>query len=173
MCKKCPNPANVTDAGIVKIGLNQSTSNLQSHTRHHHPEDYETISTRLNKFTKRSSEQEVLPTSIKNMPGFSAKLKVKDARLLYQTAAATLAIKEGIPFCMFAQSSFHRLFIPLNSESGKIVGLHCNEVRAAVLEIGGFVVEATKKKIHSHKIAWTSDHWAGPDKVTYTTVTAH
>jgi hypothetical protein len=28
------------------------------------------------------------------MPGFSVKLKVKDARLLYRTAAATLAIKE-------------------------------------------------------------------------------
>jgi hypothetical protein len=107
------------------------------------------------------------------MPGFSAKLKLKDARLLYRTATATLAIEEGIPFCMFAQPSFRCLFIPLDSESDKIVGLNRNEVRASVLEMGGFAIEATKKEIRNHKISWTSDHWAGPDKVTYTTVTAH
>lgn len=28
MCKKCPTPAKSTDAGIVKVGVNQSTSNL-------------------------------------------------------------------------------------------------------------------------------------------------
>jgi len=121
MCKKCPNPSKSTDAGIVKVGVFQSTSNLRSHTRHHHPEEYETISiTHVNKFTKRSSEQEVLPTSIKNMPGFSIKLKVKDARLLYRTAAATLAIEEGIPFCIFAQPSFHRLFTPLIAKKSEI-----------------------------------------------------
>ena len=166
MCKKCSNLSNNTDAGIVKVGLNQSTSNLCSHTRHCHPEEYETISTHVNKTTKRSSEQEVLPTSIKNMPSFSAKPKAKDARLLYRTATATLAIKEGIPFCTFAQPSFHRLFIHLNSKSNKIVGSNCAEVRASLLEIGGFAIDATKKKIHNHKIVWTSDHWMGPDCVT-------
>ncbi len=67
------------------------------------PKNKETIWTRVNKTTKKSSEQEVLRTSIKNMPGFSAKLKVKDTWLLYRTATETLAIKEGIPFCTFAQ----------------------------------------------------------------------
>jgi hypothetical protein len=127
----------------------------------------------VNETTKKSSEQEVLPTSIKNMPGFSAKRKVKDARLLYPTATATLAIKEGIPFRTFAQPSFHRLFIPLNSESDKIVRLNRDEARASVLEMGGFAIEATKKEICNHKIVWTSDHWRGPDKVTFTTATAH
>jgi len=28
MCKKCPKPSKSTDAGIVKVGLSQSTSNL-------------------------------------------------------------------------------------------------------------------------------------------------
>jgi hypothetical protein len=107
------------------------------------------------------------------MPGFSAMLKVKDARLLYQTAAATLAIEKGIPFCTFSQPSFHCLFIRLNSESKKIVGLNRAEVRASVLKMGGFAIEATKKEIRNHQIAWTSDHWTGLDKVTYTTVTAH
>jgi hypothetical protein len=107
------------------------------------------------------------------MPDFSTKLKVQDARLLYRTAAATLAIKEGIPFRTFSQPSFRHLFIPLNSESDKIVKLTCQEVRASVLEMGGFAIEATKREIRNHQIAWTTDHWMGADKGTYTTVTAH
>ena len=173
MCTKSSNLGNNTDAGIVKVGPNQSTSNLQSHTRYHHPKEYETIWTRAKKTTKKSSEQEVLPTSIKNMPGFSAKLKVKDARLLYRTAAGTLAIEEGIPFHTFAQPLFRCLFSPLNSEYDKIVGLNRDDIRASVLEMGGFAIVATKKEIRNHKIAWTSDHWTGPDKVTYITVAAH
>jgi hypothetical protein len=120
MCKECSNFCNNPDAGIVKVGVNQSTSNLRAHKRHCHLEEYETLSTCVNKTTKKSSEQEVLPTSIFNMPGFSAKLKVKDARLLYRTAAATLAIKEGIPFRTFSQPSLHCLCIPLNSKSKKM-----------------------------------------------------
>jgi hypothetical protein len=106
------------------------------------------------------------------MPGFSVKLKVKDSRLLYRTAAATLAIEEGIPFCIFAQPSFRRLFIPLNSEPDKIVKLNCQEVRDSDIEMGGFAIEATKREIRNHQIAWTTDHWTGTDKGTYTTFTA-
>ena len=39
MCTKCSNLGNNTDSGIVKVGPNQSTSNLWSHTRYHHPEE--------------------------------------------------------------------------------------------------------------------------------------
>jgi hypothetical protein len=39
--------------------------------------------------------------------------------------------------------------------------------------MGGFAIEAMKKEIRYHLIAWTSDHWTGLDKVTYTSVTAH
>jgi hypothetical protein len=127
----------------------------------------------LNKTTKKSSEQEVLPTFILNMPSFSARPKVKDARLLYWTATATLAIEEGIPFCTFSQPSFRCLFIPLNSEFKNNVGLNQAEVRASVLKMGRFAIEAMKKEICNHQIVWTSDHWTGPDKVTYTTATAH
>jgi hypothetical protein len=104
----------------------------------------------VDKITQKSSEDGVLPTSIAKMPGSSAKLKVQDARLLYRTAAATLAIKGGIPVCTFSQPSFHCLFIPLNSEFNKIVKLTCQEVRASVLEMGGFAIEATKREIRNH-----------------------
>ncbi len=104
------------------------------------------------------------------MPGFSVKLKVKDSRLLYRTAAVTLAIEEGIPFRIFAQPLFRRFFIPLNSGSDKIVKLNRQEVRDSVIEMGGFAIEATKREIHNHQITWTLD---GADRGTYTTVTAH
>jgi hypothetical protein len=65
------------------------------------------------------------------------------------------------------------LFTPLNSESDRIVSLNHQEVRDSVIEMGGFAIEATKREIRNHKIAWTTDHWTGADKGTYTTVTAH
>ena len=155
------------------MGLSQSTSNLRAHKKHYHPAEYETIAKRVDKTTIRSSGDGGLPKSITMMPGFSVKLKVKDSRLLYRTAAATLAIEEGIPFRIFAQPSFRRLFTSLNSESDRIVSLNRQEVRDSVIEMGGFAIEATKREIRNHQIAWTTDHWTGADKGTYTTVTAH
>jgi hypothetical protein len=173
LCKECSTFHKNPDAGIVKVGVSQSTSNLRAHKQHHHPAKYEIIAKHVDKIIQKSSEDGVLPTSIAKMPGFSTKLKVKDARLLYWTAAVTLAIEEGILFCTFSQPSFHCLFIPPNSESNKIVKLTHQEVRASVLEMGGFEIEATKREIRNHRIAWTTDHWMGADKGTYTTVTAH
>jgi hypothetical protein len=94
LCKECSTFHKNSDKGIVKVGVSQSTSNLWAHKRHHHPAKYETIAKRVDKTTKSSSGDGGLPKSIKMMPGFSVKLKVKDARLLYRTAAATLAIEE-------------------------------------------------------------------------------
>ena len=107
------------------------------------------------------------------LPGCCVKLKVKDTRLLYRTAAATLAIKEGIPFRMFTQPSFRCLFTPLNLESDRIVNLNHQEVRDSVMEMGVFAIEATKREIHNHQIAWTTDHWTGANKGTYTTGVVH
>jgi hypothetical protein len=39
--------------------------------------------------------------------------------------------------------------------------------------MGDYAMEATKREVHNHNIAWTTDHWAGADKATYTTVTVH
>jgi hypothetical protein len=79
------------------------------------------------------------------MSGFITKLKTKCAKLIYRTAAATLAIKEGIPFRTFEQPLFRYSFTPLNHESNKIVKLHRNQIRDAVLEMGSYAVEATKQ----------------------------
>jgi hypothetical protein len=67
---------------------------------------------------------------------------------------------------------FRRLFTPLNHESDKIVKLQRHQVKDAVIEMGGYA-EATKREIRNHHINWTTDHWTGADKATYTTITAH
>ena len=78
------------------------------------------------------------------MPGFVTKLNTARAKLVYRTAAATLAIEEGIPFRTFEQPAFRRVFTPLNQDSDKIVNLARNQVQEAVLEMGWYAVEATK-----------------------------
>ena len=163
-CSKSSNP----DLGLVKIGISQSTSNLRAHKRFNHPMEYAVIANSKNLKTPQS----VSIPSIKSM-GLVTKLNTTCAKLVYRTAAATLAIEEGIPFRTFEQPAFRRLFIPLHHESDKIVKLQHHQVKDAVLEMGSYAMEATKQEIHNHQIAWTTDHWTGQDKATYTTVTAH
>ena len=105
------------------------------------------------------------------MPGFTHKLTAKSAQVIYCTAAATLAIEEGIPFHTFEQPLFLQLFTPLNHDADKIVKLQHHQVRDAVIEMG-YAMEATKKEINNHQIAWMTDH-SGADKVACTTVTMH
>jgi hypothetical protein len=112
MCLACSKSCCPTLA-IVKIGSSQSTSNLQAHKKSHHSEEYDAITKRVNLKNPQSTTcGEVIPTSIRNMPGFITKLNAKYAKLVYCTAAATLAIDEGIPFCTFKQPSFLPLFTP-------------------------------------------------------------
>ena len=78
------------------------------------------------------------------MPEFVTKLNTARAKLVYPTAAAMLAIEEGIPFRTFEQPAFRRVFTPLNHDSDRIVNLLRNQVQEAVLEMGLDAVEATK-----------------------------
>ncbi len=61
----------------------------------------------------------------------------------------------------------------MNHESDTIVNLRDKQVRDVVIEMGDYAMEATKREIQNHCIAWTTDHWTGADKATYTIVTAH
>jgi len=56
MCKECSTFMNNPDAGIIKIGTSQSTSNLRSHKKHHHPAEYETIAKGVSKTTGRGTK---------------------------------------------------------------------------------------------------------------------
>ena len=56
MCKECSTFCKNPDAGIVKVGVSQSTSNLWAHKRHHHPAKYETITKHVDETTKELSK---------------------------------------------------------------------------------------------------------------------
>jgi hypothetical protein len=75
------------------------------------------------------------------MSGFTTKLNAKCVKLIYRTAAAMLAIEEGIPFSTFKKPLFRQLFTPLNHESDKIVKLQHHQVKDAVIEMGASEVE--------------------------------
>ncbi len=105
MCLLCSKLGNNPESGILKIGFSQSTS---------HPTEYEAITNCSNLKNPLSTTRGELPTLIKNMPRFTTKLNAICAKLIYRTAAATLAIKEGIPFSTFKKPLFHHLFTPLN-----------------------------------------------------------
>jgi hypothetical protein len=81
------------------------------------------------------------------MSGFTTKLNAKCAKLIYHTAAATLAIEEDIPFSTIKKPLLRRLFASLNHELDKIDKLQCHQVKDAVTEMGGYAVEATKREI--------------------------
>ena len=78
------------------------------------------------------------------MSGFVTKLNTTCAKLVYRTAAATLATEEGVPFRTFEQPVFRHLFTPLHHESDKIAKLQRNQVKDAVLKMGSYAVEATE-----------------------------
>jgi hypothetical protein len=61
----------------------------------------------------------------------------------------------------------------LNHELDEIVKLQRHQVKDAMIEMGGYAVEATKREIFNHHIALTTVHWTGADKATYSTVTVH
>jgi hypothetical protein len=144
---------------IVKIGTSQSTNNLRAHKKSHHSEKYDAMAKHVNlKNPQSTTLGEVVPTYIRKMPGFVTKLNAKCAKVVYHTAAAMLAIEEGIPFCAFEQPLFLQLFTPLNHESGKIVKLQHHQVKDAVIEMGDYAIEATKREVHNHNIAWITDH---------------
>ena len=88
MCLKCSKSDN-PESGVVKIGIHQSMSNLRAHKRYNHPKEFEDLN--------NSGNLKTPTTSIKNMAGFTVKLSAKCTKLVYRTAAATLAIEEGIP----------------------------------------------------------------------------
>jgi hypothetical protein len=93
MCLACSKSRSPTSA-IVKIGHSQSTSNLRANKQSHHSEEYDALAKRVNlKNPQSTTRGEVVPTSIKNMPGFVTKLNAKCAKLVYRTAAAMLAIE--------------------------------------------------------------------------------
>jgi hypothetical protein len=76
MCSSWSKLSN-TELGIVKIGISHSTSNLKAHEKYNHPNEYEAFANCSNLKYPQSITHGEIPTSIKNMPGFTTKAKCK------------------------------------------------------------------------------------------------
>jgi len=124
-------------------------------------------------------EGEKVSTSTNTMKGhFGAKAKepmlgMKDKKEQFKVAAIFWAIEEAVPFHMFSRPTFRNMFKPLNKRSGEIVNIDDRGMREMANKMGKYAEEATLKEIKDCEVAWTTDHWTGPNDESYSTVTAH
>jgi hypothetical protein len=83
------------------------------------------------------------------------------------------AIKEAVPFSMFAKPAFRKLFTVVNKNASQIVNIGPERVRDQVMKFGLIAERATQLDLNGVKIAWTTDHWTSPNDQSFTTLTAH
>ena len=102
-----------------------------------------------------------------------SEMSLLEMKSLYVTAAASWAVTHGIPWTMFSSPTFRNLFLPLNSKALQIVNVDGPKIRQQVMKLGKYAEEAIECELKGKRLAWTSDHWTGPNDETYTTVTAH
>ncbi len=74
---------------------------------------------------------------------------------------------------MVEEKTFGKMFEPLNKKAPKIVNVECKSIRKVVMLHGRQAKEATQIEMEGQEVAWTTDHWTGPNDQTYSTVTAH
>lgn len=143
MCKECSTFKNNPDAGIIKVGLSQSTSNLRSHKKHHHSAEYETIIKGACKKTTMQSNGGLIHTSsILNMPGFTAKVKAKDAKLLFQTAAT----------CIDSESStMQSQMVHMQSQFGLVVS-HLMQLSTAAAQLAQQQQQQSSQDLENEKL---------------------
>jgi hypothetical protein len=94
-------------------------------------------------------------------------LGIGDAKELFKTAVASWMIDKGIPFFMVEEIE------PLNKKVPEIVNVDCKSICKVVMRHGRLAKEAKQIEMEGQEVAWTTDHCAGPNDQTYSTVTAH
>jgi hypothetical protein len=55
------------------------------------------------------------------------------------------------------------MFEPLNKKAPKIVNVDCKSIRKVVMHHGRLAKEATQIEMEEQEVAWTTDHWTGPN----------
>jgi hypothetical protein len=100
-------------------------------------------------------------------------LGIGDAKELFKTAVASWMINKGIPCSMVEEKTFHKMFEPFNKKVPEIVNVDCKSIVKVVMRHGRLAKEARQIEMEGQKVAWTTDHWTGPNDQTYSTVTAH
>ena len=152
------------------------TGGLSRHLSNHHIDEYELLEGMKEKTMKDKTD------ACTNNPGGTilayykpkpSEMSLLEMKSLYVTAAASWAVTHGIPWTMFSSPTFRNLFLPLNSKALQIVNVDGPKIRQQVMKLGKYAEEAIECELKGKRLAWTSDHWTGPNDETYTTVTAH
>jgi hypothetical protein len=157
------------DCGTV-CSKGGNTSGLICHMKLHHAKHYN--ETMKGSLESTSGCQDI--NSIIQPQEKQRYLGIGDAKELFKTTAvASWMIDKGIPFSMVEEKTFRKMFEPLNKKAPKIVNVDCKSIFKVVMHHGRLVEEATQIKIKGQEVAWTTDHWTGPNDQTYSTVTAH
>ena len=97
----------------------------------------------------------------------------KDAKAVFKTAVASWIIDKGMPFSMVEEPTFGNMFESINQKASVIVNVDCKSIREVVMMQGRLAEAATQIVMAGQEVAWTTDHWTGPNDQTYSTVTAH
>jgi len=143
-----------------------STSGLSRHYQTHHRAKYEEITSSVPK----PVGNKVLPFHSKPKEHY---MGVQDIKRHFQLAGASWCIDCDQPFSQFEQQSFRNMFLPLNKHADQIVNTSRRAIREKVYDLGRYTEQASYKEICGRELAWTTDHWTGPNDETYSDVTGH
>lgn len=167
-CKLCFSQKNYSKGTVSTKG--GGTGGLIRLLKRHHLTEYEVLDGKSGEGDSQTTfhcSQTTLLSSISGsiVAHFKAKPKqvsVEDSKKLFSIAAAAFAIKEAVPFSMFAKPAFRKLFTVVNKNASQIVNIGPERVRDQVMKFGLIAERATQLELNGVKIAWTTDHWTSP-----------
>jgi hypothetical protein len=158
------------DCGTI-CAKGRNTSGLIQHMKTHHIKHYNETTKGRSPESNTNGCQDI--TLIFQPQEKQRYLGIGDAKELFKTAIASCMIDEGIPFSMVEKKTFCKMLEPLNKKAPKIVNVDCKSIREVVMLQGRLAKEATQIDMEGQEVAWTTDHWTGPNDQTYSTVTTH
>ena len=165
-CKYCPR--------IIRAGIS-GTGGIMKHTKNFHSEV-------LSEADMPASSTKTWSAKISSH--FKPKPKEKTPDEIHKSwlqRVVNYVIGTFQPFSHVETKEFRDLFPPLNVKAGtpvlergnKLCETTADVVREEVRCFGNRVKEATKFATKNEDVVATTDHWTGPSKETFTTVTIH
>lgn len=155
------------------IKFKNGTGGLKNHLNYKHNNEYKAL------HDKTETLKSETPSKNHTIEQFGFKTRPKPKELavrveLYRQAVTAWAIEANIALSKVAAPSFRRIVdvaVPPN-EKGKFIITQQN-VRERITELGSLTRKATKIEMKNKIMAYTTDHWTGPNGKTYTTLTGH
>jgi hypothetical protein len=147
-----------------------NTSGLKAHLRNKHLTKFDELV--VEEAEKKEKKKKVAPSNVVTSY-YKAKLDTNVTKLLYTRAAAACIIDNCLPLSIAESKSFRTMFLPLNKDALKIVNINKNAIKEQIITLGRMVERATQIEMSGRVMAWTTDHWTGPNGLTYGAVTAH